>query len=133
MPGQNATLGVQSPQRANMNFALWVVQGLLALLFLFAGGMKLVLSVEEMTKQMPLPGAFMRFIGVAEVLGALGLILPGLTGIQPVLTPLAAAGLVIIMVGATVLTLAGGSIAPALFPLVVGILAAFVAYRRWRG
>ncbi len=115
-----------------MTRALWVLQGLLALLFLFAGGTKLILPVEEMTKQMPLPGAFMRFIGVAEVLGALGLVLPGLTRIQPALTPLAAAGLVIIMIGATVLSVASGGIAPALFPLIVGFLLAFVAYGRWR-
>jgi uncharacterized membrane protein YphA (DoxX/SURF4 family) len=117
---------------ATMNYALWVVQGLLALLFLFAGGTKLVLPIEEMTKQMPLPGLFLRFIGVAEVLGGLGLILPGLTGIRPGLTPLAAVGLVIIMVGATVLSAATGGIVPALLPLVVGFLLAFVAYRRWR-
>lgn len=60
-----------------MNRALWIVQGVLAPLFLFAGGMKLVVPVEELTKQMPLPGAFVRFIGVAEVLGGLGLVLPG--------------------------------------------------------
>ena len=111
---------------------LWIVQGLLAAIFLFAGGMKLVLPIEEMTGQMELPGLFLRFIGVCEVLGALGLILPGLTRIRPGLTPLAAAGLVAIMVGATVLTLAGGDLAPALFPFVVGLLAAFVACgRRW--
>jgi len=117
-----------------MSYALWIVQGLLALIFLFAGGVKLVMPIEEMTKQMPLPlpGLFLRFIAVAEVLGALGLILPGLLRIRPGLTPLAAAGLVIIMVGATVLTLAGGDVGPALFPLVVGLLAAFVAYGRWR-
>jgi len=115
-----------------MTYALWIVQGLLALLFLFAGGMKLVLPVEEMTKQMPLPGLFLRFIGVAEVLGALGLILPGLLRIRRSLTPLAAAGLVIIMIGATVVTLAMGGVALALIPLVVGLLAAFVAYGRWR-
>jgi hypothetical protein len=60
------------------------------------------------------------------------LILPGLLRIRPGLTPLAAAGLVIIMSGATVLTLAGGDVALALIPLVVGLLAAFVAYGRWR-
>ncbi len=114
-----------------MNTALWIVQGLLALLFLFAGGMKLVLPIEEMTKQMALPGLFLRFIGVAEVLGAVGLILPELLRIRPGLTPLAAAGLVIIMIGATVLTLAGGSVAAALFPLLVGLLLAFVVYGRW--
>jgi hypothetical protein len=58
-----------------MNYALWIVQGLLTLLFLFTGGMKLVLPVELMTEQMPMPGWFLRFIGVAEVLGAIGLIL----------------------------------------------------------
>src|SRR2546422_9287016 len=115
-----------------MTYALWIVQGLLALLFLWAGGMKLVLPVEAMTEQMPLPGLFLRFIGVAEVLGALGLILPGLLRLRPALTPLAAAGLVLIMIGATVLTLAGGAVARALIPMVVGGLAAFVAYGRWR-
>jgi hypothetical protein len=78
----------------------------------------------------PLPGWFLRFIGVTEVLGAIGLILPGLLGIRPGLTPLAAAGLVIIMIGATVVTLAGGDVALALIPLVVGLLSAFVAYGR---
>ncbi len=115
-----------------MNIALWIVQGLLAALFLFAGGMKLVLPVEEMTKQMPLPGLFLRFIALCEVLGALGLILPGLLRIRPGLTPLAAAGLAIIMIGATVLTAMTGDVAMALIPLVVGLLAAFVAYGRWR-
>jgi len=115
-----------------MNIALWIVQGLLAALFLFAGGMKFVMSIEEMTKQIPMPGWFLRFIGVCEVLGALGLILPWLTRIRPGLTPLAAAGLVIIMIGATVITLMTGDIGVALMNLVVGILCAFVAYGRWR-
>ncbi len=115
-----------------MNRALWIVQGLLAALFLFAGGMKLVLPIEAMTQQMPMPGWFLRFIGVAEVLGALGLVLPGLLRVGPGLTPLAAAGLVIIMVGATTLTLASGDVGPALISLGVGIAAAFVAYGRSR-
>ena len=117
-----------------MTYALWIVQVLLALLFLFGGGVKLVMPVEEMTKQMPvpLPGGFLRFIGVAEVLGGLGLILPGLLRIRPGLTPLAAAGLVVIMVGATAVTLLGGDVLPALMPFAVGLLAAFVAYGRWR-
>ena len=118
-----------------MNIALWIIQVLLALLFLFAGGTKLVLPLEVLTamgspNQVHLPGLLLRFIGVCEVLGALGLILPGLFRIKPGLTPLAAAGLVIIMIGAAVLTVAGGDVAPALFPLVVGILTAFVAYGR---
>src|ERR671916_3411943 len=118
-----------------MTYILWIVQGLLALLFLFTGGMKLVLPLEVMTEQTPLPGLFVRFLGVAEVLGAIGLILPGLVRIRPVLTPLAASGLVIIMIGATVLTLVGVvrvGAAMALIPLVVGLLSACVAYGRWR-
>jgi len=120
-----------------MTYALWIVQGLLAALFLFAGGTKLVLPLDVLMSmgspnQIQLPGWFVRFIGVVEVLGALGLILPGLLRIRPGLTPLAAAGLVIIMIGATVLTLVADGAAPALIPLVVGLLAAFVAYGRWR-
>jgi uncharacterized membrane protein YphA (DoxX/SURF4 family) len=117
-----------------MNIALWIAQGLLAAIFLFSGGTKLVMPIEEMMKQMPLPlpGLFVRFIAVCEVLGAIGVILPWLLRIRPGLTPLAAAGLVIIMIGATVYTLAAGDVASALMPLVVGILAVFVAYGRWR-
>ena len=118
-----------------MNYVLWIVQGLLALIFLFTGGTKLILPIEVLTEQTPLPGLFVQFLGVAEVLGAIGLILPGLLRIWPVLTPLAGSGLVIIMIGATVLTLVGVvpvGAAMALIPLVVGILSAFVTYGRWR-
>ena len=120
-----------------MTYALWIVQGLLAALFLFAGGTKLILPLDVLTSmgspnQIALPGWFVRFIGVVEVLGALGLILPGLLRIRPGLTPLAAAGLVIIMIGGTAITLKGGDVASALIPLAVGLLTAFVAYGRWR-
>ena len=115
-----------------MNIALWIVQVLLALMFLFAGGMKLILPLDKLTGPVTLPGWFTRFIGVAEVFGGLGLILPSLLRIKPGLTPLAALGLVIIMIGAIVVTLIGGMIGPALISLVVGLLAAFVAYGRWR-
>jgi DoxX-like family len=113
-----------------MNIALWIVQALLAALFLFAGGVKLITPIEEMTKQIAMPGWFLRFIGVAEVLGALGLILPWLLRIKPVLTPLAASGLVIIMIGATVVTLMTADIATALMPAFVGTCLALVAYGR---
>jgi DoxX-like protein len=120
-----------------MNIVLWIIQVLLALLFLFAGGTKLVLPLDVLNSmgspnQILLPGYFIRFLGVCEVLGALGLILPGLLRIRPGLTPLAAALLVIIMIGATVLTFVADGIGPALIPFVAGILSAFVAYGRWR-
>lgn len=115
-----------------MTYALWVVQALLALVFLFAGVSKLIMPIEEMTKDIQMPGAFLRFIAVFEILGALGLILPSLLRIRPGLTPLAAAGLVIIMIGATVVSLMIGTVVMALMPFVVGLLAAFVAYGRWR-
>jgi hypothetical protein len=87
-----------------------------------------------MTQGMPawMSISFLHFIGVCEVLGAIGLILPGLVHIKPGLTPLAAAGLTIIVIGATVITVMGGMIATAVIPLVAAILAAFVAYGRWR-
>jgi hypothetical protein len=115
-----------------VTYALWIVQVLLACLFLFAGGMKLVLPLEKLAGPVQMPGLFLRFIGVCEFLGGLGLILPGLLRIRPGLTPLAAAGLVIIMIGATVITLVTGGGVMVLIPLVVGLLAAFVAYARWR-
>ena len=114
------------------NVTLWVIQGLLAALFLFAGSMKLILPIEAMTGPVALPGWFLRFVGVAEVTGAIGLILPWLTRIQPRLTPVAASGLVIIMSGATVITIIGGPAATAAVPFVVGLLAATVAYGRWQ-
>src|SRR6059036_402371 len=107
-----------------MGYALWIVQALLAAVFLFAGGAKLVLPLDKLTGPVAVPGWFLRFIGVCEVLGAIGLILPGLLRIRPGLTPLAATGLVIIMIGATVITLVAGEIVPALISLVVGALAA---------
>lgn len=112
--------------------ALWVTQSALALTFLFAGSMKLVMSGEEMTSQMDLgvPVWFLRFIGVCEVAGALGLILPSISRIRVGLTPLAASGLVVIMVGATVTCGVALGVADAWFPLLVGVACAFVAYGR---
>jgi hypothetical protein len=116
------------------NTWLWIVQALLAGLFLFAGGVKLVLPIAAMQQgPLTLPGALLRFVGVAEVCGAVGLVLPWALRIRPQLTPVAAAGLVIIMIGATTITAIGDGVAAALFPLIVGVLAAVVAWRRWAG
>jgi hypothetical protein len=113
------------------NTLLWSIQGLLAALFIFAGGVKLVLPVEAMQQgSVALPGPFLRFIGVAEICGAVGLILPWALRIRPRLTPLAACGLIVIMVGATVVTAVGGQPVGALLPFAVGLLLSVVAYHR---
>lgn len=89
-----------------MNVALWIVQILLAAAFLGAGTLKALRPKEELGKQMtwvhPFPPASIKAIGIIEVIGALGLILPWATGIAKVLTPLAAVGLAIAMVGALI-------------------------------
>jgi hypothetical protein len=115
-----------------MKYALWTVQVLLAIAFLLTGVMKLMLPDEALASQMPVPVLFSRFIGAAEVLAAIGMILPGLLRIRTELTPLAAAGLVVIMIGATVITALTMGVMMALLPLVLGVLAAFVAYGRWK-
>ena len=115
-----------------LNVLLWVLQVLLAMLFMFAGVMKFVMPVEEMTKQIALPGWFLHFIGVSEILGAIGLILPGILRIRTGLTPLAAAALVVIMIGATAVNLKLGQRGAALTTVVVGLLLVFVAYNRRR-
>jgi uncharacterized membrane protein YphA (DoxX/SURF4 family) len=117
-----------------MNILLWIIQCLLALLFMFSGAMKFVMSVEQMNEQAPvvLPGIFIHFIGVCEILGGIGLILPSLLRIKPALTPLAAAGLAIITAGATVITLMGPMKGMAVIPFVTCLLCIFVAWGRWR-
>jgi hypothetical protein len=115
-----------------MTYALWIVQGLLAALFLFAGVMKLILPIDQMVGTVAVPGLLLRFIGAAETAGGLGLLLPGLLRIRPGLTPLAAAGLVSIMIGATAFNVMAGDARSTVLTVVVGLLAAFVAYGRWK-
>jgi hypothetical protein len=110
----------------SVNRAVWTIQGLLAALFLFGGVMNLVMPIEAMTQDIALPGWFLRVIGVAEVAGALGLLLPGMLGIRQGLTPLAAAGLIVIMCGAVVLTAVTGGVGAAAVPFVVGVLLAVI-------
>jgi uncharacterized membrane protein YphA (DoxX/SURF4 family) len=118
-----------------MNIALWIIQVLLALLFLFSGGMKLIIPPDVMASMGPpnqvyLPGLLIRFIGVCEVLGGLGLVLPGLLRIRRGLTPLAAVGLLIIMIGAVVLAVLGPGVTFGIVPGLTGVLLAVVAYGR---
>jgi len=110
---------------------LWAAQIVVALLFLFAGSMKFIMPAAKMQQgPIVLPIAFIHFIGVCECLGALGLVLPGVLRFQMWLTPLAAAGLTIIMVGATVITVLAMGVAAALFPAVVGTITAVIALGR---
>jgi uncharacterized membrane protein YphA (DoxX/SURF4 family) len=114
-------------------YVLWVLQVLIGLFFALASGVpKLVLPVETLPMPIPIPEVALRLIGVAEVLGGLGLILPGLLRIKPWLTPLAAAGLVLVTIGATVYQIAAGQPESAVFAVVLGLLTAFVGYGRWR-
>jgi hypothetical protein len=116
-----------------VNRLLWTAQSLTALLFLFAGSMKFIIPAEKMRQgPISLPIAFLHFIGVCECLGALGLLLPGVVRIRTSLTPLAAAGLTLIMIGATTVSVLAMSVAAGIFPAVVGIVTACIAYGRTR-
>jgi hypothetical protein len=115
-----------------VKYALWIAQVLLALAFVSAGAIKVITPDETLTAWYPFPALFIRFIGVCELLGAVGLILPGLLRVREVLTPLAAVGLASIMAGAVATTLAVGGGTAAAMPLVLGLLAVFVAYGRTR-
>ena len=120
-----------STRTRTTNRLLWTAQILVALLFLFAGSMKFILPAAKMQQgPMALPIAFIHFIGVCECLGALGLVLPGALGIKTWLTPLAAAGLTIIMVGATVISVVAMGVAAAILPAVVGVLTVTIARGR---
>ena len=122
----------QTRRERTTNAILWTIQALLALLFVYAGAMKLVAPPEMLKGPVEFPVPFLRFIGVCELAGGLGLVLPGLLRIRTGLTPLAAAGLAVIMIGATATMLIGGMGAGALIPFVVGVLAAWIAYGRSR-
>jgi hypothetical protein len=116
-----------------MTYALWTVQVLLAVAFAVAGGIKLALPIDVLQAQMQLslPGVFIRFIGVAEVLGALGLILPGVLRTHPHLTSMAAAGLATLMLGAVMFIPPDAELVALVLPIVLGLLAVCVAYGRW--
>lgn len=120
-----------------MNIALWIVQVLLAFFFLMAGGNKLVTPIADLAQQIgpwvtEMPELLIRFIGLAEVAGALGLILPAATRIKPILTAFAADGLAIIMVLAALFHLTRSEYGPIAFNVVLFLLATFVFYGRWK-
>ena len=121
-----------SSTKSKLNIVLWVVQGFLAALFLLAGVTKLIMPAEQLTAQSHLPVELLRFVGVAEIAGALGLILPGIVKIKTFLTPLAAAGLVIIMLGATAISAGSKQFGPAAFSFLIGFLVMYVGFCRWK-
>jgi uncharacterized membrane protein YphA (DoxX/SURF4 family) len=125
------TMPTSSPRTTNR--LLWAAQTLTAILFLFAGSMKFIMPADKM-QQGPIvfPLAFLYFIGICECLGALGLVLPGLLRIRTALTPLAAVGLTIIMIGATAVSILGMGALAGIFPAVVGVVTAGIAYGRTR-
>lgn len=117
-----------------MNIVLWIVQALLALGFLMAGFPKLTQPIPSLAKRLSwaaeIPAWQVRGIGLAEVLGALGLILPGVTGIAPTLTVVAASGLAAVMLGAIIFHLVRREGSHVLTPVVLGLLALVVVYGR---
>lgn len=125
----------QSSSQASrgLRIGLWSAQIVLAIVFALAGGMKVFTPAAELTKMTPgFPLAFLRFIGIAELAGAIGIILPALTRIAPVLTPLASSGFVVVMASAALLHLARGQFGEVVVVIVLGALAYFVAWGRFK-
>ena|SRR5437870_3003706 len=120
-----------------LHAALWIAQILLALLFGTAGILKsttpLPVLAQKLAWTASVPGPLVRFIGVAELAGVLGLLLPALTRVRPALTPLAAAGLLTVMILAIAFHVSRGEAGLIGMPVVLGALAAFVAWGRYRG
>jgi putative oxidoreductase len=116
-----------------MNITLWILQVLLALAFL-AHGLLFISPPAQIAAQMNamLPRWFQLFLGIAEVLAAIGLTLPGITRIRPALVPAAAVGIMIVMICATALHLWRREFSAAVTTIVLLALATFVAYGRWR-
>jgi uncharacterized membrane protein len=134
------TAGTSTPRASRtgssskkLSIGLWTLQGFLALfLALASGAPKLLMPAEALPMPIPLSQGFLYFIGVSEVLGALGLILPGVLRIRPGVTVLAAVGIVLLTVCAAVYQLMAAQPGNAVFALAIGALAAVVAYGRWK-
>ncbi len=122
-----------SPSRA-LTIGLWVAQVLLAAMFLMTGSMKLFQPIGELAKALPwvlsVPVGLVRFIGISELLGGLGLLLPSLLRIRPSLTPLAALGLTVVMVLASAFHLSRGEAPVIGMNLVLAAIAVFIAWGR---
>ena len=127
----------QQQQRSKaLHITVWIAQALLAAMFLMSGFMKLSQPIDQLSKMLPwaaqVPEALVRFIGVAEVLGAVGLILPSLLRIQPKLTPIAAVGLALVMLFAVVFHTSRGETPMIGMNFVLIAIAAFIARGRFK-
>jgi len=132
---RNATTSAKPRSKILVTF-LWIVQVLLAFGFGMFGFMKLTQPIAALVPMMPwtkdVPEAMVRFIGLSEVLGAIGILFPSLTRILPRLTPLAGAGLVLVTAMALVFHLSRGEMGAMPTPLILGSLSLFVAWGRFR-
>jgi uncharacterized membrane protein YphA (DoxX/SURF4 family) len=119
-----------------LHVTLWTVQILLALIFTMTGAMKVAQPIAALAASLGWPGhvppALVRFIGISELLGAAGLILPAATRIAPALTPLAARALTLVMLLASLLHVSRGDFTVLPVPIVIGMLCAFVSWGRSR-
>jgi putative oxidoreductase len=126
----------QTKRPKGLHIALWVAQVLLALMFIMTGFMKLGQPIEELAKSLPwvtqVPAAFVKFIGISELLGGFGLLLPAALRIKPILTPWAAIGLAVIMVLASGFHLSRGESSVIGMNLVLAAIALFIAWGRFK-
>lgn len=117
-----------------LNISLWVAQGLLAAMFLMAGAMKSTQPIEQLATSLPwvtqVPSGLVRFIGISELLGAIGLILPSVLRIQPKLTVYAAFGIIAIMLFALIFHITKGEFSVIGINIILGLIAIFVAWGR---
>lgn len=128
-------LSTRPATNKGMQIVLWIAQVFLALLFAGAGSAKAMTPLSELAQSLPyttdLPGWLVRFIGVSEMAGAIGLIVPALARVMPMLTPLAGVGLCVVMVLATFFHLFRSEFSAVPMTIVLGAVAAFVAWGRW--
>ena len=125
----------QKPSKA-LNITLWILQFLLAAMFLMAGFMKISQPIEELSKSLPwaaqVPEGLVRFIGASELLGAIGLILPALLRIKPILTPIAALGIAVVMLFAIFFHGSRGETSVIGMNIILLLIAVFIAWGRFK-
>lgn len=127
-------MNTQQQSSKALHVSLWIAQSLLAAIFFITGVMKFAMPIEKIAEILPwvanAPAALVRFIGISEILGAAGLILPAALRIRPYLTPMAAAGLATVMVLSTAFHLFRGEVAHVVVPVVIFLIAVFIAWGR---